>query len=128
MSGKTLNYNKVEINKNKFHGSKQSIVLDSVKINRIVTSDKSKHSEKGFKYFTGYANDGFIRPLCIILPQMSEFIKYFNNSGKNMSLMIKDDKVLIKFKEIWGKVREPLGIKLHSKPIYDDKYIKTKVR
>ena len=46
MSGKTLNYNKVEINKNKFHGSKQSIVLDSVKINRIVTSDKSKHSEK----------------------------------------------------------------------------------
>ena len=128
MSGKTLNYNKVEINKNKFHGSKQSVVLDSVKINRIVTSDKSKHSEKGFKYFTGYANDGFIRPLCIILPQMSEFIKYFNNSGKNMSLMIKDDKVLIKFKEIWGKVREPLGIKLHSKPIYDDKYIKTKVR
>ena len=128
MSGKTLNYNKVEINKNKFHGSKQSIVLDSVKINRIVTSDKSKHSEKSFKYFIGYANDGFIRPLCIILPQMSEFIKYFNSSGKNMSLMIKDDKVLIKFSEIWGTVREPLGIKLHSKPIYDDKYIKTKVR
>ena len=32
----------------------------------------------------------------IILPQVSGYIKYFENGGKNMSFLIKDD-------EVWGK-------------------------
>ena len=35
-----------------------------------------------------------------ILPQMSEYIKYFENGGKNMSFMIEDDSVLQKYNEI----------------------------
>ena len=53
MSGKTLNFVEVEI-KNKSHGSKQRIVLDSVYVNRIVMSDKFKRNDKSFKYFIGY--------------------------------------------------------------------------
>ena len=34
-----------------------------------------------------------VKPLCIILPQMDGYIKYFENGSKNMSLLIKDDKV-----------------------------------
>ena len=45
-----------------------------------------------------------------------------------MSFMIKNDRVLIKYNEIWCKINRLLGIKLHSEPIYDDKYIETKVR
>ena len=44
-------------------------------------SDKFKHSDKGFKYFIGYEDDNIIRMLYIILPQMSGFIKYFDNGG-----------------------------------------------
>ena len=40
--------------------------------------------------------------------------------------MIKNDRVLTKFDEIQGKIKGLLG--LHSKPIYDEKYIKTKAR
>ena len=34
-------------------------------------SDKFEHSDKGVKSFIGYKDDNIIRPLCIILPQMS---------------------------------------------------------
>ena len=35
--------------------------------------------------------------LCIILPQMSGYIKYFENGGKNMSFVIKGNDVLDKY-------------------------------
>ena len=37
--------------------------------------------------------------LCIILPQISEYIKYFENGGKNMSFLIKDDEVREKYQK-----------------------------
>ena len=45
-----------------------------------------------------------------------------------MSFVIKDDDMLDKYKEIWDKIKETLSIKFHSTPVYDEKYIKAKVR
>ena len=45
-----------------------------------------------------------------------------------MSFIIKDDDVLDKYNEIWDKIKETLSIKFHSKPVYDERYIKAKVR
>ena len=42
--------------------------------------------------------------------------------------MTDDDSVLIKYNEIWNKIKRILNIKYHSVLIYDEKYIKTKVR
>ena len=58
---------------------------------------------------------------------MSGHIKYFENGGKNMSFVIKDYSVLDKYNEIWNMIIRELNIKLHSMPVYDEKYIKTKV-
>ena len=58
---------------------------------------------------------------------MSVYIKYFENGGKNMSLIIKDYDVLDKYNEIWGKIKNKLNIKFHSMLNYDKKYIKAKV-
>ena len=49
-------------------------------------------------------------------------------SRKNMSVMVKDDDVLDKYNEIWDKIKEKLNIKFHSMPVYDETYIKAKVR
>ena len=38
-------------------------------MNKIVISDKFKHSDKGYEYLIGYKDDIIARPLCIILPQ-----------------------------------------------------------
>ena len=69
-----------------------------------------------------------MKPLCIILPQMSGYIKYFENGGKNMSFLIKDDEVWEKFEKFWGVIKNKLNINFHSKPVYDQKYLKPNVR
>ena len=89
-------------------------------------SHKFKHGDDGFKYFIGYKEGEIVKLLCIILPRMTGYIKYFENGGKNMSFAIKD--VLDKYNEIWDKIKEALSIKFHSMPAYDEKYIKAKVR
>ena len=71
MSEKTLKFDNIRANKKEFHKSKQPINLDLVNVDQIVTSDKFNHSDDGFKYFIGYREDKIVKPLCIILPQMS---------------------------------------------------------
>ena len=62
----------------------------SVNTEQIVKSNKFKHSDEGFKYFIGYQEGETVKPFCIILPQMSGYIKYFENRGKKMSFIAKD--------------------------------------
>ena len=101
----------IRVDKKEFHKSKQPIDLDLVNVYQIVLSDKFKHSDDGFKYFIGYKEGEIVKPLCIILPQMSGYIKYFENGGKNMSFMIKNNDVLDKFNKIWDNIKNKLNIK-----------------
>ena len=122
MGEKKLKFNNIKVNKKEFHKSKQAIDFDSVDTDKIVVSDRFKHNEEGFKYFIGYQEDEIVKPLCIILPQMNGYIKYFENGGKNMSFLIKNEE------DIWNVIKNKVNIKFHSQPIYENKYLKTKVR
>ena len=73
MSEKT--FDNIRVNEKEIHKSKKSINLDLVNVDQIVISDKFKHSDDGFKYFIGYIEGEIVKPLCIILPQMSGYIK-----------------------------------------------------
>ena len=42
--------------------------------------------------------------------------------------MIKDDEVWDKYDTIWDVIKDKLGIKFHSEPFYEYKYLKAKVR
>ena len=57
---------------------------------------------------------------------MSGYIKYFENRSKN--ILIKDDEVWAKHDEIWDAIKDELGIKFDSKPVFEQKYLKAKVR
>ena len=62
--------------KKDFYDVKKAIPLNLVDINNIVVSNKVKHNNETNMYFIGYLNDiDEISPLCIILPQMSGYIK-----------------------------------------------------
>ena len=100
MSEKTLKFDNIKVNKKEFHKSKQPINLDLITVDQIVISGKFKHSDDGFKYFIGYKEGEIVKPLRIILPQMRVYIKYLENSGRNMPFVIKDDDVLDKYNEI----------------------------
>ena len=45
-----------------------------------------------------------------------------------MSFMVKNDDVLDKYNKIWDKIKGKLNMKFHNMPVYDEKYIKAKVR
>ena len=68
-----------------------------------------------------------IQPLCVILPQMSGYIKYFDNGGKNMSFVTDDKEVYERFNEIWNVVKRLLKLKFAANPVRDDKYILAKL-
>ena len=101
----------IRVDKKKFHKSKQPIDLDLVNVYQRVVSGQFKHSDDGFKYFTGYKEGEIVKPLCTILPQMSGYRKYFENGGKNMSFMIKNNDVLDKCNKIWDNIKNKLNIK-----------------
>ena len=58
---------------------------------------------------------------------MSGYVKYFDNDGKIMSIKTENHCVLVKYNDIWKKIKEMLGMKFHGKPVYDEKYIKAKI-
>ena len=120
MSEKTLKFNNIRLNKKEFHKSKEPIDLMSVSVDQIVESDKFKHCDEGFRYCIGYQEGEIVKPLCIILPQMNGYIKYFENEGKNISFLIKDDEVLDKYDKMWDVIKNRVVIKFHSKPVYDE--------
>ena len=83
---------------------------------------------KALNILFSYQKGEIVKPLCIILPQMSGYIKYFENGGKNMSFLIKYDKVWEKYDEVWDVIKNKQGIKFYGKPIYEQKHLKAKVR
>ena len=52
MSEQTLKFGDIVVNKKEFHASKQAIALNLVNTNKIVISDKFKHSDDDSKFFT----------------------------------------------------------------------------
>ena len=101
MAEETLKFENIRVNREEFHKSKQPIDLMSLNVDQIVVSDKFKHNKEDFKYFIGYQEGEIIKPLCIILPQMNGYIKYFKKQGKNMSFLIKDEEIWEKCEDIW---------------------------
>ena len=103
-------------------------MLDSVDLSKIVVSSRWKLNDTTYKYFCGYLNNDVIQPLCVILPQMTGYIKYFDNGGKNMSFVTDDKKVYEKYDEIWNVVKRLLKLKFAASPVRDDKYILAKLK
>ena len=77
MSSQKIKFGDKEIDKKEFYLSKQAILLNSVDLSKIIVSSKWKISDTKYKYFCGYLNNDVIQPLCVILPQISGYIKYF---------------------------------------------------
>ena len=72
-----------------------------VDINHIVVSNKVKNNNATSKYYIGYFYDiNEISPSRVILPQISGYIKYFENGGKSMSFKTEDEDVYIKYNQM----------------------------
>ena len=129
-SGKSINFDNKIIKKSDFYKNKKLLKIENIDINKIFVSKKGSYDTKNAtKYFIGYNDNDEIKAICIRLPQMIGYVKYFDDN-KATSFKVTDKKLLNKYNKIWKKVEELLNVKFESKPIYgeDDKCIKAKIK
>ena len=118
-----------EIAKEKFYTLKKPMKILDVNVDNIVIS-KSVKTKTNSKYLIGYL-DKTIIPLVLIMPKMNGYIKTFKvkeGGNKLMPFCIDDEKLLEKYKAIWTKIEDLKNIKLNALPVYDDRFIKSKIR
>ena len=127
MDKKIFTFDDTEIEKYKFHQYKSPFLIDNIYVNKIVVSNKISFCKKDFGYFIGYKVAKKNRPLCILLPKMSAYRRGFDKT-KCMYFLIKDEKLLEKYNEIWKKVSNIIKKEFESKAVYNEEYIKTKIK
>ena len=69
----------------------------------MVCSDENK-----YKYLIGYKDDDH-KPLSIMLPKTSTYVRRYGNETKWMNFLSKDDNLEKKFNDIWNRISN--GIK-----------------
>ena len=80
MSGKSIKFDNKKIKKMDFYKNKKVNSVNDIDVNKTLVSVKEPYGTKNsFKYFTGYNND-IIRPLCVRLPQMTGYIRKFDEN------------------------------------------------
>ena len=117
ISRKNINFEDKKINEINFYKNKKLFKIEDIDINNILVSKKESYGKKNsLKYFIGYNDDDIIRPLCVRLPPMIGYVKFFD-SNNTMSFKVSDNNNL-------------LSIIFDSEPVYgdNDKYIKTKIK
>ena len=74
--------------------------MDDIDVNKILVSKKESYGTKNLlKYFITYSDGDVIRPLCILLPQMTGYVKHFD-SNKTISFKVSNNNLLKKYKKI----------------------------
>ena len=58
---------------------------------------------------------------------MNGYFKCFDDN-KTMSFLANDKEFFKKYTKLWEKIKDLIGEKFDSEPIYNDKYIKTKIK
>ena len=128
MCSQKIKFGDKEVDQKKFYSSKEAILLDSVDLSKIIVSSRRKLNDTTYKYFCRYLNNDAVKPLCVTLPQINGYFKYFDNGGKNMSFITDDKEVYEKDDEIWNVAKGLLKLKFAASPIRDDKYILAKLK
>ena len=107
---------------------KNSNLLDFVDLSKIVVSSRCKINDATYNFFCEYLNNNSIKPLCVILPQVDGYIKYFDDGGKNMSFITDDEKIYEKYNEVWDVIRKLLKVNFTVNSVRDDKYLIAKLK
>ena len=110
---------KKKIRKSTFYKNKKINNIEDIDINNILVSKKESYGNKySIKYFIGYNND-IIRPLCIGLPQMTGYVRKFDENA-TMSFIVKDKQLLKNYTKICEKTEKLMKINFESSPVYGD--------
>ena len=70
-----------KIRKSTFYKNKTINNIEDIDVNNISVSKKEPYGTKNsLKYFIGYNDNDVVRPLCIRLPQMTGYVRKFDEN------------------------------------------------
>ena len=128
MSEKTINFGDKEINKKDFYNNKKQFNIKDIDTNKILISKHESYGKNNMKkYIIGY-NDNTIIPLQLFLPKMTGYLNIFEDGTRKMSFLTDNNKFLEIYTKIWEKISDLIDKKFDSDPVYNNKYINTKIR
>ena len=105
MPKEILTFGKIQIEKMKFYRHK-TIFLGDVDIEKVLVANKIPFGEKSYNYFIGYLNDNHkVKPLYIMLPKTSAYVKGYDGQTKWMYFFIEDDDLLETYDTISDEIR-----------------------
>ena len=104
--------------KKTFYHHKTPILLRDVHTEKVLVSTKSFLCEKNYKYFIGCLyNDSKVKPIHIMLPKTSIYVKNYHGQSKWMYFLTEDDDLLEKCNTIWDKVSPDIKKEFDSEPV-----------
>ena len=105
MDQEILMFGNTEIEKNKFYRRESPVFYNNVDTEKLLVSNKISSGKKSFEYFIRYlCNDYKLKPLQIILPKRSPYVRGYDGQTKWMYFLIEDDDLLRKYNTIWNEV------------------------
>ena len=88
----------LKFEKHNLYSYKTAIFFKKIDIEKVLISNKISFGEENYKYFTGYLyKDHKVKPLHLMLPRASAYVKRDDGRTKWMYLLI-EDKVSIDIK------------------------------
>ena len=91
--------------------------------------NKISFGEKNYKCFIGYLYDNHkVKPLHIMLPKTSAYVKSYDGQTKWMYFFVEDDDLLEKYNTIWDKVSADIKKEFDGKSVYDKEFLKIKIK
>ena len=128
MSEKTINFGDKKNYKKDFYNSKKQFNIKDIDTNRILISKPESYGKNNMrKSIIGY-NDNTIIPLQLFLPKMTGYLNIFEGGTKKMSFLTDNNEFLERYTKIWEKISDLIDKKFDSDPVYNNKYINTKIR
>ena len=73
-------------------------------------------------------NDDKVKPLNIMLPKTSTYVKRYDRQTKWMHFLIKDDDLLKKYNTNWDKVSADIKKEFDNELVYKKTFLKTKTK
>ena len=117
-----------EIENNKFYRHKSPVSLRDVDIKKVLVSNKISSGEKNDKYFIRYLyNDDKVKSLNVMFPKTSTYAKSYDEQTKLMFILIENNDLLEKYNTIWDKFSVDIRKEFDSKPVYNKKFLQTKI-
>ena len=89
----------------KFYYRKNLILLEDAHIEKIQVTSMVFSGGKKFKYFISYEDDNHkIKPLRLMFPKTTAYVKNYDGETKWMYYFIEDDELLERYNGIWNRV------------------------